>query len=181
MSTPHDVLDFWFETLATPQRFARDAAVDAEIARRFGALHADFAKNGVPDDWRATADGRLAAVIILDQISRNLHRDSPAAFAQDAEARALADRALASGDDKMLDPDRATFLYLPFEHSEALADQDCSAALFTALGNPNYLDYAIRHRDVIARFGRFPHRNATLGRVSTADELAYLAQPGAGF
>ncbi len=181
MTTPQDILTFWFDTLTPAQRFARDDAVDADIARCFGALHAAFATAGVPQDWTATADGRLAAILVLDQFSRNLHRDSSAAFAQDAAALALAEVALAHGDDRRGDADRAAFLYLPFEHSETLADQDRSVALFTALGQPFYLDFAVRHRDLIMRFGRFPHRNAELGRTSTAAELAFLAAQGRGF
>jgi uncharacterized protein (DUF924 family) len=184
--TADDVLDFWFQGDPAAWReqrwFQRDDAFDAEIRARF-ALAVESARDGALDAWAATAAGALALVIVLDQFPRNIHRGSHLAFAGDAHARRIAGRALswAGG----LAPVQRVFLYLPFEHSEDLADQDRSVALFETLRGEgaveSAIDYAHRHREVIARFGRFPHRNAALGRTSTAEEEAYLAQPGSGF
>jgi len=180
-----DVLDFWFAGDGTRYRaawFKRDAAFDAECARFADALR--VARSGGLDHWAETARGMLALIVLLDQFSRNLHRGSPETYAADAQARALARDAVARGFDRALHPVERCFIYLPFEHSETLADQDESVRLFEtmrlALGDST-VEYAYRHRDIIRRFGRFPHRNAVLGRESTAEELRYLAQPGAGF
>jgi uncharacterized protein (DUF924 family) len=132
------------------------------------------------DDWMADADGALALVLLLDQIPRNIFRSSGHAFATDPLALHLASRALDAGFDAQVDPALRFFFYLPFEHSEAMPDQQRAVALFTALGDANLLGYAVAHRDVIARFGRFPHRNAALGRVNTPDEQAWL-EAGGGF
>jgi len=188
---PADILRFWFEGdhLAFQERwFKRDDAFDAAIRARFGTLPA-AARAGALDAWAATPGGALALAIVLDQFPRNLHRGHAEAFACDAKARAVARQAvLRDRHDLKLTPTERTFLYLPFEHSEAMADQDLSVALFEGLrddpvqrapGGP--IDYAWRHWQVIRRFGRFPHRNAALGRESTAEEAAYLATPGAGF
>jgi uncharacterized protein (DUF924 family) len=197
----NDVLAFWFgdASAATeaPQLkrwverwFTRDEAFDAEIAGRFGDLLA-AARRGELDDWALAPRGRLALVIVLDQFSRNLHRGGAEAYAGDAKALALAAAAVDHGVDAGLSPIERVFLYLPFEHAEALASQERAVALFGALAAQapagiagafsSFHDYAIRHRDVIARFGRFPHRNAALGRADTAAEAEYLAQPGSGF
>jgi uncharacterized protein (DUF924 family) len=175
-----EVLRFWFTDDARPFWFKRDAAFDAAIRERFSAL-VDRAHAGELDDWLDTPEGALALVILLDQFPRNIHRDHPAAFACDARAREAAGRAIALGHDRRLDPEQRTFLYLPFEHSESLADQERSLGLFTALGNAEQLDYAVRHHEIIARFGRFPHRNAILGRSSTPEEKAFLTQPESSF
>ena len=137
-------------------------------------------EGGAFDHWAETPRGTLALIILLDQFSRNLHRNSPEAFAADGKAREIARTAIERGIDRMLGEVERMFVYLPFEHSEDLADQDQSVRLFTSLGE-DMTRYAEDHRDVIRRFGRFPHRNAALGRTSTPDELAYLAQPDAGF
>ncbi|WP_431283543.1 DUF924 family protein [Humitalea sp. 24SJ18S-53] len=180
------LLDFWFADGPDTWRkawFLRDDAFDAELRARFGDL-------APPDDWAETPHGALALCLLLDQLPRNLNRGSPAAFASDARARDIARRAvLARRFDLALTPAERVFLYLPFEHSEALADQDVSVALFEGLRDiPLHADpktgtiaYAWRHRDVIRRFGRFPHRNQVLGRQSTSAEETYLAQPGSGF
>ena len=174
-----DVLAFWFDELGPAQWFAKDAALDERIRARFQPLHARLAASADPPiDTPAQA---LATVIVLDQFSRNLHRDDARAFAADALARRLADAAIARAFDAQVDASRRMFFYLPFEHSEDLADQDRSIALFTAIGDPRLTRYAEAHRALIARFGRFPHRNAVLGRRSTQDEEEYLKQPGAGF
>jgi uncharacterized protein (DUF924 family) len=174
------LLAYWFEDLTPKQWFTADDAVDATLHERFGDLP-DAGLDGRLEGWTATADGALALVLVLDQLPRNLYRGTARAFAYDAKARDVARQAVGLGFDHAVAAERRVFFYLPFEHSEALADQDWSVALMTPLGNDVYTDYALRHRDVISRFGRFPHRNAALGRISTAEEKAYLAQPGAGF
>jgi uncharacterized protein (DUF924 family) len=196
-----DVLAFWLGDAPTateaPQLkrwverwFTRDESVDTQISERFGGQLA-AARRGELDDWALTTRGRLALVIVLDQFSRNLHRGSASAFAGDAAALALATAAVDHDLGAALAPIERVFLYLPFEHDEALASQERAVALFGALAAQapagiagafsSFHDYAIRHRDVIARFGRFPHRNAALGRANTAAEAEYLAQPGSGF
>ena len=181
------VLDFWFDPPGAPGYgearaiwFEADAVFDAEVRRRFEA-EVESAARGVHDGMAADPEGSLALVILLDQFPRNLYRGTARAFAFDAKARSVAEQALAAGHDAALAPFMRPFLYLPFEHSEATADQDRSVSLFRALGDENYLAFAIGHRDVIGRFGRFPHRNAVLGRMSTPEELAFLKQPGADF
>jgi uncharacterized protein (DUF924 family) len=185
MTTPAEVLAFWFDGDPSTRRktwFEEDAGFD--VACTSLAAARDLAKAGALDDWVDTPRGGLALIILLDQLSRNLHRGSAEAFAADAKAREIARAMTARDFDKALTPVERMFVYLPFEHSEDLADQDLSVRLFEALeaaSDEKMIDYAVRHRDVIRRFGRFPHRNAALGRVSTADELAYLAEPDAGF
>jgi uncharacterized protein (DUF924 family) len=174
------VLHFWFAENGPKQWFAKDAAFDAALRGRFGALHARIASGDEP----ATADTpsrALAAILVLDQFSRNLHREDPRAFACDGRARELAESAIDQGHDAGLTAAQRLFLYLPFEHSESLADQRRSVALFEALGEPEWTRYALAHRDLIARFGRFPHRNAVLGRASTPEELHAIAQPLGSF
>lgn len=188
--TADAILPFWFADgpdTFRPCWFQKNESFDNEIRDRFGALVAP-ARDGALDGWAATPHGALALLILLDQFPRNLFRGSAAAFASDAHARRIARGVLARGFDLALTPIQRPFAYLPFEHSEDAADQDLSCALFEGLrdtprhASPNgAIDYAWRHREVIRRFGRFPHRNAALGRVSTAAEVAYLAQPGAGF
>ena len=190
MTTPDDVLGFWFSDGPDAFReawFRRDEAFDAAIRARFGAA-AQAARDGAFDAWATKAQGALALAILLDQFPRNLHRGSAEAFAGDARMRDMAREAvLARRLDLALTPIQRPFLYLPFEHSEAMADQDLSVALFEGLrDDPRHaqpggaIDYAWQHRAVIRRFGRFPHRNAALGRESTAAELAWLAA-GGGF
>ena len=171
--TPDDILTFWFEELTFEDWFRGGERVDRMVAERFAGLAADAAA-GVLDGWADTPDGALALVLLLDQFPRNLHRDNAAAYAQDPKALAVANAAVARGDDQRVSYTRRPFFYLPFEHSEAMADQDRCVALFEAYGDANMLDYAERHRAVIARFGRFPHRNAVLGRPATTEETAYL-------
>jgi len=186
-----DILDFWFAGGPDEHRlawFKRDDGFDAEIRVRFGAFVVP-GREGALDSWTATPEGALALLILLDQFPRNMFRGSPEAFASDARALQLAQRVvLAQRMDLALTPTQRLFLYLPFEHAESLAAQDVSVALFEGLrDHPEHaapkgtIEYAWAHRAVIARFGRFPHRNAVVGRVSTAGEAAYLAKPGAGF
>ncbi len=185
MTEPAAVLAFWFSDGPDTRRaawFQKDDAFDA-ACRQFESAH-EAAKRGELDHWAATPEGVLALLILLDQLSRNLHRGSPEAFAADPQARAIAAAAIARGDDRALTAQQRMFVYLPFEHSEDLADQDRSVALFESIRDglgDNTVDYAERHRDAIRRFGRFPHRNAVLGRANTPEEDAYLAEPGAGF
>ena len=180
MPTPDDVLAFWFGECTPEQWFAKDDGFDTALRERFGTLHAEAAGGGL-GEWEESADGRMALILVLDQMSRNLHRGDPRAFAQDARARDVARRAIAAGDHVFAPRDRCLFLYLPFEHSEDLADQLWCDALFRALGDAELIDYGERHRVIIERFGRFPHRNAALGRASTAEELAFLEQPNSSF
>lgn len=176
-----EVLRFWFEETESERRFKKDPDFDEAIRGRFGALH-ERAEAGGCDHWAATPEGALALLILLDQFSRNLYRDSARAFACDAAARAVADRALERGFDLAVPADRRLFFYLPFEHNEDLADQERGCRLVRErIGEARSIDFADRHREVIARFGRFPHRNKALGRANTPAEDAYLAEPGAGF
>ena len=178
--SPDGVLDFWFSDAARPHWFVRSEALDARIRDVLGPLHIQAAR-GELDHWAADPRGALALIILLDQAPRNLHRGSANAFATDPVALRHASAAVDLGHDRELGEEERVFLYLPFEHSESLADQDRCIALMSGLQNPMWLDYAERHRQVIARFGRFPHRNAVVGRESTDEELAFLTQPGSSF
>ena len=185
------VLDLWFGPEGTPARgnardewFRKDAAFDAEIRARFGAAVA-IALAGGYGEWCATAEGALARVLLLDQFTRNIHRDTAQAFAGDIRALATAEDAVARKLDRALDSYGRWFLYMPFEHAEDPLAQARSLELFGALESESGLDgpleWARKHAVVIERFGRYPHRNAVLGRESTADEIAFLAQPGSRF
>lgn len=174
------VLGFWFDLLMPEQWFSRSDAVDAEIAELFGPLRDEVFASGAAA-WRGDAESLLAAVILLDQFSRNIHRESAEAFAADPLAQELAKAALERGWDETLPPERRQFLYMPFQHGESRELQMLSLACFERLGLDQPLSYAVEHAEVIARFGRFPTRNAALGRESTAEEEAYLSQPGVGW
>lgn len=175
------LLDFWFAAASEPLWFKQDDTFDRTLAEQFGGLAADAAA-GRCRHWSDTPHGALALVILLDQLPRNLNRGSPAAYAGDAQARAAADAAIARGFDVGLSDNERTFLYLPFEHSENLADQERAVALFSQIGLSEAGRRAVlRHREIIARFGRFPHRNAVLGRASTPPEIAFLAEPHSSF
>jgi uncharacterized protein (DUF924 family) len=172
------VLDFWFNSDIETQWFGPpDAAFDARLARRFAAIHARARAGGLAA-WEADPQAALALVIVLDQFPRHMFRGTAQAFADDPAARAVADRALAAGHDLRLSAVERRFLYLPFMHSEDRADQERSCALYTALGDRASLRAAERHRAAIAAFGRFPERNAALGRVGSAEEERYLAAGG---
>lgn len=177
-----DILAFWFEETSPPQWFQPDDAFDAAIRARFMDVY-ERAARGELDGWRDTARGCLALCILLDQFPRNMFRGTPRAFATDGKALGIARIAVESGFDQQLPVPQRFFIYLPFEHSETIDDQHESVALFEAIkeAEPVGYDYAVRHRDVIAQYGRFPHRNKILGRDNTPEEEAYLAQPGAGF
>jgi uncharacterized protein (DUF924 family) len=171
-----EVLGFWFGELRPSDWFAKSDALDASIRQRFAPLHARLAA-GEARHLEPTPRIVLAAVIVLDQFSRNLYRDDARAFAADPTARELARRAIAQGADRGLSPAERLFLYLPFEHSEDRADQALAVRLVEALGDAGWTRYAQAHKDIIDRFGRFPHRNAALGRSSTPEELALLDTP----
>jgi len=174
---PGDVVRFWRE--AGPRRwFRRDDAFDALFRDRFLAAH-EAAASGRLARWSATPDGSLALVLLLDQFPRNAFRGTPRVYATDARARAAADAAIAAGHDLAVDPQLRRFFYLPFMHSEDVADLDRCVRLSEPLGGEE-LRYARHHRDIVARFGRFPHRNAVLGRTSSADEERFLAEGGFG-
>jgi uncharacterized protein (DUF924 family) len=196
---PEEVLRFWFGELdaagladeAHMRRwFTKDAAFDAEIQRRFGELHAEIATGGHAD-WLASPRGRLATVIVLDQFSRNMFRDTERMFAFDDRAFAIARDGVERGDDRTLRCDERSFLYMPFMHREEIAAQDRSVALFSdwlaafegegRARVENGLRFAQMHRDIVARFGRFPHRNRLLGRETTGEEAEFLKQPNSSF
>jgi uncharacterized protein (DUF924 family) len=171
-----DIIAFWREV--GPDRwFEKDAALDAEIRQRFLGLY-EAAAAGKLTPWEQSAEGALALLILLDQFSRNMFRGEARAFAADPLARAIASRAILNGFDGAI-PDLRTFFYLPFEHSEEIADQERGVALYKAVGDADGLKWAEKHADIIRRFGRFPHRNAVLGRTPTPEEQAFL--DGGGF
>jgi uncharacterized protein (DUF924 family) len=198
-SEARDILSFWFgDDPDDPRTAARqsklwwdkDATLDAEIGRRFGALRLR-AIAGELDEWVGAPPGRLALIVLVDQFSRNLFRNDPESFRHDALALRWALDGVERGDDAKLRPIERVFFYLPLQHSEVLAHQDRSVTLYEALvaqapaesrkSFENFLSFAKRHREIVARFGRFPHRNAILGRASTPEEQAFLKQPGSSF
>jgi uncharacterized protein (DUF924 family) len=174
-----DVLRFWFEEIAPSQWWRRDPVFDQTLRTRFGALH-QAASRAELWTWREAAPGRLAEIIVLDQFSRNIHRDDARAFACDPLALALAQEAVRSGADLQIAPERRAFVYMPYMHSESPLIHATAVELFRERA-PGNLDYELRHKAIIDRFGRFPHRNAVLGRAATAEELAFLAGPGSSF
>jgi uncharacterized protein (DUF924 family) len=174
------VLDFWFREVPPARHFAGDDALDRAIAARFGPIrHAVLVSRA--DGWRDDADAILAAIILLDQFSRNIHRGKDEAFAGDRLALALTRLAMAMGWDASLAPERRAFLYMPLMHAEDKRSQELSLACFEKLGDPENLQAAQERAEVIARFGRFPSRNAALRRRSTPEEQAWLTRPGAGW
>jgi uncharacterized protein (DUF924 family) len=185
------LVDFWFGPPSSAERakqravwFKIDPEFDGELRRRFSALQKRAAA-GACADWALEAESCLALILLLDQLPRNLYRGAAEAFATDAMARAAAQTALSRGFDRSLPASWQQFIYLPFEHSEILADQERSVTLFAALArDPAFagsLDYAKSHHAIVARFGRFPHRNRALGRPSTAAEEAFLTEPNSSF
>jgi len=173
---PNDILGFWSH--AGPAKwFKKSHAFDEAIRLKFEPTHHRAAR-GEYDAWAKDPDGALALLILLDQFPRNLWRNSGHAFATDPKARSIARTAVEAGFDKRVDPELRNFFYLPFEHSEDLADQDFSLALCAEAGDADALKWAGLHRDIVARFGRFPHRNAALGRVTTAEEQEFLDEGG---
>jgi uncharacterized protein (DUF924 family) len=191
--TSQEVLDFWFLPPGAegfgkprPEWFRKDSRFDAAIAERFGGAIAQAVAGGLREWDREGAEGKLARILVLDQFTRNAFRGTPESFSGDALALGAALELEGSGEDRSLTPIQRWFAYMPFEHAEDAGMQEKSVNLFAGLADggrdfDSALDYAHRHRGVIARFGRFPHRNAILGRASTPDELAFLSQPGSGF
>jgi uncharacterized protein (DUF924 family) len=180
MGEAQDVLHFWFDALEPEQHWAKDDMLDARIADRFGPLRDRLLASGA-EGWDGDAARILAAVIVLDQFSRNIHRDTRAAFAADPFALDLALTAIAAGWDRDLPADRRAFLYMPLMHAEDRGVARFSLRCFAALGDAEQMGFARDHAAVIARFGRYPSRNAALGRESTAEERAYLASGDAGW
>jgi uncharacterized protein (DUF924 family) len=175
-ATPYDILTFW--TNAGPKQwFAKNARFDEAIRVKFEAVH-HAAARGQYDRWAETPDGALALVILLDQFPRNLYRDSAHSWATDPKARAVARKATEAGWHREVAPELASFMLLPFEHSEDAGDQDYGLELARDLGDPEVVKWHEIHRDIIARFGRFPHRNAALGRATTPEEQAFLDEGG---
>ena len=164
-TAPSDILRFWFTELTPQQHFAKNVALDESIRTRFGP----------------TLEGRLAEILVLDQFSRNVYRDTPRAFAQDAQALALSLELVTSGQDHSLPTAQRVFAYMPYMHSESALIHEQALKLFAQPGMENNLDFERRHKAIIDRFGRYPHRNAVLGRTSTPEELAFLSEPGSSF
>jgi uncharacterized protein (DUF924 family) len=175
-----EILDFWFNELTPKQHFAKDTALDKTIRARFGTTLEAAARCEL-FAWRATAEGRLAEIIVLDQFSRNVYRDTPRAFAQDALALVLAQELVASTLDHSLPSAQRVFAYMPYMHSESAMVHAQAVTLFSQPGMEGNLDFELRHKSIIDRFGRYPHRNAILGRNSSTEELAFLAEPGSSF
>ncbi|WP_286295533.1 DUF924 family protein [Vibrio apostichopi] len=178
--TYHDVLEFWFDELTPKDWFTGGEEVDVLIKTRFSELH-KVAVQGELFEWRQTAEGRLAEIIVLDQFSRNIGRNSPAAFSADPMVLALAQEAVAGGFDHQLNQQQKSFLYMPYMHSESLLVHEQAVLLFSQTGLENNLDFEFKHKVIIERFGRYPHRNEVLGRESTAEEIEFLQQPGSSF
>lgn len=176
----HEVLKFWFQELSPKQQFAKDAEVDSQILERFGGL-LEQAKAGELFGWRDSPQGRLAEVVVLDQFSRNIYRDQAQAFVADPMALCLAQEAVRAGLDTVLKASERAFLYMPYMHSESKVIQVLSVALYDQAGLEDNYRFACRHREIIERFGRYPHRNVVLGRTSTPSELEFLRQPGSSF
>jgi uncharacterized protein (DUF924 family) len=177
---PQSVIDFWFREIEPRQWFAKDSAFDRLIAERFKYTH-DRALKCELFPWRDTAEGRLAEIIVLDQFSRNIHRDSPLAFAADPLALVLAQEAVLVEVQRNLTLQQKPFLYMPFMHSESPLIHERAVALFSEPGLERNLEFEMKHKAIIDRFGRYPHRNAVLERASTPEELAFLNTPGSSF
>lgn len=176
----NEVLTFWFQESGPEQWFAKDDMFDKKISNKFLAVYEALVA-GAYEDWRLSSQGCLAEIIVLDQLSRNMFRGDPKAFAADSQALECANYAISMAYDRDFSQTERNFLYLPFEHSENMVDQEKSIHYFTENGDENTLDYAIKHKKVIDRFGRYPHRNDVLGRASTDEELAFLKEPGSTF
>lgn len=175
-----DVLYFWFEEAGPSAWWIKSSAFDGHIERRFGAVH-KMAVQGELFQWRNTGRGRLAEIIVLDQFSRNIYRDQPQSFASDTMALTLAQEAVGLGIEHGWKADWRQFLYMPYMHSESGIIHRQAVELFKAPGLENNLDFEYKHKEIIDRFGRYPHRNAILGRSSTAEEIEFLKQPGSSF
>lgn len=180
MTTAHHILDFWFREIEPAFWWKKDAAFDELIRHRFGEVLSQAILCECYA-WRSTAQGRLAEIIVLDQFSRNVFRDTPGAFAQDPMALALAQEAVAAGVLHTLSPDERNFLLMPYMHSESRLIHEQAETLFKAYAPEGNYQFELKHKVIVDRFGRYPHRNAILGRESTAEEAEFLKQPGSGF
>ena len=179
-TTPENIIDFWFSERVKPLWFKKSAEFDREIRQRFSDLY-QLAKTGALNNWRDCAPDALALIIILDQFPRNMFRNKPQAFATDGMAVELTKHAIANNYQQSLTIEQQVFLYMPLMHSESKADQALCIELFEELGKEDNLKFAIKHQEIIDRFGRFPHRNQVLGRESTVAEREFLTQPGSSF
>lgn len=180
MEAVAQVLAFWFNDIEPKQWWKKDPAFDQLIAQRFGELHARACAGGC-QSWLSAADASLALVLVLDQFSRNIYRDQPRAFAADDQALAVASAAIDNGFDQQLTNVQKQFLYMPYMHSESAAVHERALVLFESLEGDDSAEFERRHKAIIDRFGRYPHRNNILGRVSTPEELSFLQQPGSSF
>jgi uncharacterized protein (DUF924 family) len=178
--TPEYVIDFWFNAIDSTLWFKKDNEFDLMLTAQFSQLQ-QSASCAELFQWRTNSEGRLAEIIVLDQFSRNIHRDTPLAFASDPLALALAQEAVANGCLEQLDPVKQSFLLMPYMHSESVAIHEVAVELFTSTGLDKTIDYELRHQAIINRFGRYPHRNNILGRESTQEELEFLKTPGSSF
>ena len=174
------VIEFWFNKVDRKKWWTKDTEFDQLIATRFKELHLS-ATNGELYHWRETPEGRLAEIILLDQFSRNIYRDTPLAFASDSQALVLAQEAIRVGANQQLTPEKQAFLYIPFMHSESSDIHKIAVKLFSEPGLEANLNFELRHKKIIDRFGRYPHRNRILGRKSTQEEIDFLKQPGSSF
>jgi len=175
-----DILKFWFEEIKPAQRWKKDDDFDRLIVDRFADIYRQAACCEL-FQWRESAQGRLAEIIVLDQFSRNMFRASPLSFVHDPLALALSQEAISVKADEALSPIERSFLYMPFMHSESLKIQTISVELYRKNGLQDNLDFAIKHKNIIEKFGRYPHRNSTLGRTSSEQEIEFLRQPGSRF
>ncbi|WGV98339.1 DUF924 family protein [Vibrio sp. YMD68] len=178
--TYNDVLLFWFDELGPSKWWVKDTQIDTLITSRFLSLHEQAVK-GELFEWRSSAKGRLAEIIVLDQFSRNMFRDTARSFASDSQALALAQTAIELGQDRELNAIERSFLYMPYMHSESLAIHDIAVELYKENGIEANFEFEIKHRDIIEKYGRYPHRNAIVGRASTEAEVEFLTQPNSSF
>ena len=176
----HQIINFWFDEIEPSAWWKKDETFDALLIERYAGLHKQ-ARNCVLYEWRKAPEGRLAEIIILDQFSRNMFRDTPLAFATYSMSLALAQEAVALGADKPQTPVQRSILYMPYMHSESLAIHEVAVELFRKNGIESNLDFEFRHKKIIERYGRYPHRNKILGRESTPEEISFLTKPGSGF
>ena len=178
--TPEYIIDFWFNAIDSKQWFKKDDEFDLLLTAQFSQLQASAVKSEL-FHWRQDAEGRLAEIIVIDQFSRNIHRDTPLAFANDPLALALAQEAVSIGCLEDLDPIKQSFLLMPYMHSESAAIHEVAVELFKSTGLDNTIEYELRHQKIIKQFGRYPHRNKILNRESSAEELEFLKTPGSAF
>lgn len=176
----NEIITFWFEELKPKQWWVKDEELDRLITQRFSSIHRQ-ASLGELASWRNDPQGQLAEIIILDQFSRNIYRNTPHSFAHDGQALTLAQFAIVKGQDLELAPSQRAFLYMPFMHSESSLIHKEAVKLFTQLGNPEQIKFEQLHKDIIDRFGRYPHRNQILGRKSSSEEIEFLKSPNSSF